>query len=160
MKNKMMKLLVELIKNSNRSDRKLAKVLGTSQPTVTRMRNKLLKKGYIQEFTVIPDFVKMGFEIVAVTLTKTKSDPELEKRARKSVMAKPNIIFCAGAEGMGRNGIMISFHKNYADYSKFITRYMVEWRDVIESYDTILISIPGTIIKPLSLKYLTELIEE
>ena len=57
MKKKEMRLLVELIKNSCRSDRNLAKVLGTSQPTVTRMRNKLVKEGIIQEFTVIPDFV-------------------------------------------------------------------------------------------------------
>jgi len=160
MKKNEMRLLVELIKNSSRSDRKLAKVLGTSQPTVTRMRNKLVKEGFVQEFTVIPDFVKMGFEIVAVTLTKTKFEPKSRERLKKSIMAKPNIIFYAEAEGMGKNGICISFHKNYADYSKFITQYMTEWTDVIENYDTILISIPGRIVKPLSLKYLTELIEE
>jgi len=160
MKKNEMRLLVELIKNSSRSDRKLAKVLGTSQPTVTRMRNKLVKEGFIQEFTVIPDFVKMGFEIVAVTLTKTKFEPKSRERLKKPIMAKPNIIFCAEVEGMGKNGIYISFHKNYADYSKFIAKYMTEWTDVIESYDTILISIPGRIVKPLSLKYLTELIEE
>jgi len=160
MKKNEMRLLVELIKNCSRSDRKLAKVLGTSQPTVTRMRNKLAKEGFIQEFTVIPDFVKMGFEIVAVTLTKTKFEPKSRERLRKSVMEKPNVIFCAGCEGLGKNRICISFHKNYADYYDFITKYMTEWRDVIESYDTILISIPGTIVKPLVLKYLTELFEE
>jgi len=160
MKKKEMQLLVELIKNSSRSDRKLAKVLGTSQPTVTRMRNKLIKEGFIQEFTVIPDFAKMGFEIVAVTLTKIKFDPELSERLKKCVMARPNAIFCAGCEGLGKNRICISFHKDYADYYSFITKYMTEWRDVIESYGSILISIPGTIVKPLSLKYLTELFEE
>lgn len=160
MKKNKMQLLVELIKNCSRSDRKLAKVLGTSQPTVTRMRNKLVKEGFIQEFTVIPDFVKMGFEIVAVTLTKTKFDPKLTERFKKSVMEKPNIIFCAGCEGLGKNRICISFHKDYADYYDFITNYMTEWSDVIESYETVLISVPGTIVKPLSLKYLTELFEE
>lgn len=160
MKNRKLKLLSELIKNSNRSDRKLANVLGTSQPTVTRMRNRLVNEGFIQEFTVIPDFVKMGFEIAAITLTKTKFDPRLQGRAKKSTMAKPNIIFCAGCEGMGKNRVMISFHRNYADYYNFITNHMEEWRDAIESYDTILISMPGNIIKPLSLKYLTELSEE
>ena len=160
MKKKEMRLLVELIKNSSRSDRKLAKVLGTSQPTVTRMRNKLVKEGFIREFTVIPDFVKMGFEIVAVTLAKTKFDPKLRERLKKSVMGKPNVIFCAGCEGLGKNRICISFHKNYADYYDFITKYMTEWRDVIESYETILVSMPGRIVKPLSLKYLTELFEE
>lgn len=118
------------------------------------------KEGFIQEFTVIPDFVKMGFEIVAVTLTKTKFNPKLGERLKKSAMEKPNIIFCAGCEGLGKNRICISLHKNYADYYDFITKYMTEWRDVIESYETVLISIPGTIVKPLSLKYLTELFEE
>ena len=75
-------------------------------------------------------------------------------------MEKPNIIFCAGCEGLEKNRICIYFHKNYADYHDFITKYMTEWTDVIENYDTILISIPGRIVKPLSLKYLTELIEE
>jgi len=82
MKKNEMRLLVELIKNCSRSDRKLAKVLGTSQPTVTRMRNRLVKEGVIQEFTVIPDFVKMGFEIVAVTLAKTKFEPKLRERLK------------------------------------------------------------------------------
>ena len=51
MKNKrMMKILYELIKNSNRSDHKLSKVIGISQPTVTRLRNQLEKEGYIQAF--------------------------------------------------------------------------------------------------------------
>ena len=61
---------------------------------------------------------------------------------------------------MGKNRICISLDKNYADYYDFITKYMTEWRDIIESYETVLISIPGTIVKPLSLKYLTELFEE
>lgn len=160
MKKKEMRLLVELIKNSCRSDRKLAKVLGTSQPTVTRMRNKLVKEGVIREFTVIPDFVKMGFEIMAVTLTKTRFGPKLRERLKKSVMAKPNVIFCAWCEGLGKNAVCISFHKNYTDYSKFVTEFMTEWEDVIESYATILISIPSRTVKPISLKYLTELIEE
>ncbi len=59
------KLLSELLKDSKRSDRELAKVLSVSQPTVTRRRNSLVKEGTIQEFTIIPDFAKLGFEIMA-----------------------------------------------------------------------------------------------
>lgn len=61
--------------------------------------------------TIIPDFVKIGFEIMAVTLTKTKLDSDLKGRAVKSVMAKLNIILCAKAECIGKNGMFISFHK-------------------------------------------------
>ena len=77
-KKKMMKLLLELLKDSKRSDRELAKVLGVSQPTVSRMRSKLVKEGVIKSFTVIPDFVKMGYEILAITLVKTKTALGLE----------------------------------------------------------------------------------
>ena len=98
MKKNEMRLLVELIKNCSRSDRKLAKVLGTSQPTVTRMRNKLAKEGFIQEFTVIPDFVKMGFEIVAVTLTKTKFNPKLRERLKNRQWKNQTSYFVLGVK--------------------------------------------------------------
>jgi len=52
MKKRMMNLLFELLKNSKRSDKELAKVLMVSQPTVTRMRSRLVKEGVIKEFTV------------------------------------------------------------------------------------------------------------
>jgi len=39
-----LKLVSELIKNSRRSDRELARVLGLSQPTVGRMIKKLEKR--------------------------------------------------------------------------------------------------------------------
>jgi len=39
-----LKLVSELMKNSRRSDRELSKVLGVSQPTVTRLRSRLKKK--------------------------------------------------------------------------------------------------------------------
>jgi Lrp/AsnC family leucine-responsive transcriptional regulator len=54
------KVLSELMKNAKISDRELAKKIGSSQPTVTRARRKLEKEGYIREYTVIPNFRKLG----------------------------------------------------------------------------------------------------
>ena len=156
MKKRMMSLLLEFLKNSKRSDRELAKVLGVSQPTVTRMRSRLVKEGVIREFTVIPDLVKMGYEIVAITGFRGKYKAELMGKAEKSMMAKPNVMFVARAEGMGKNAVMISLHKNYSDYSNFLAENLREWGDYVEDYDTLLISLQGRIIKPFSLKYLTE----
>jgi len=155
----MLSLLLELLKDSKRSDRELAKVLGVSQPTVSRMRSRLVKEGIIREFTVIPDFTKMGYELMAITCTKTRMKPELLERAVKSTMAKPSVIFAARAEGMGKNGVMISIHKDYSGFSDFLAQHLTEWNDEIEDYDTILISLKGTIVKPLSLKYLAEIKE-
>ena len=98
----MINLLLELLKDSKRSDRELAKVLDVSQPTVSRMRSRLLKEGAIKEFTVIPDFVKLGYEIMAITCVKVKEKTimKLEKKAEEYMKTQPSIIF-AGGGGSG-----------------------------------------------------------
>ena len=159
MKKRMLSLLLELLKDSKRSDRELAKVLGVSQPTVSRMRSRLVKEGVIREFTVIPEFVKMGYEIMAISCVKTKVTIGLEEKAEKWMRKYPNIIFVARAEGMGKNGVMISLHKNYTDYSNFITEHLQYWKDDLEGYDSMLVSLKGRIVKPFSLRYLGELEE-
>ena len=159
MKKIMLRLLLELMKGSRRSDRELAKVLDVSQPTVSRMRSRLVKEGIIQDFTVIPDFVKMGYEIMAITGFKSKIKKELREKAMKVTMEKPNIIFAARAQGMGKNAVVISMHKSYACFSKFITELLVEGGDDLENYDTLLISLGNLVVKPLSLKYLADLEE-
>jgi DNA-binding Lrp family transcriptional regulator len=68
-----LKVLTELMKNSRRSDRELAKVLGVSQPTVSRIIKKLEKEGYIREYTIVPDFSTLGFQMMTVILSKVKS---------------------------------------------------------------------------------------
>src|SRR3972149_10571178 len=64
---RMLQLLQELVKNSKRSDRDLAKILGVSQPTLTRMRKRLEREGYILDYTAIPNVAKLGFEIISFT---------------------------------------------------------------------------------------------
>ena len=159
MKKKMMKLLLELLKDSKRSDREIAKVLGVSQPTVSRMRQRLVKEGLIKHFTIIPDFVKMGYEIMAISSFKSKRAKGITERAVKWTMAKPNIIFASGAEGMGKNGVIISLHKNYTDFSKFLRDLRLEGGDDLQDCDALLISLKEKAVKPLSLKYLAELEE-
>jgi len=127
MKEVELKLVSELMKNSRRSDRDLAKAIGVSQPTVTRIRNKLEKEGYIREYTMIPDFCKLGFEIAAVTFVKfgkeltpeiidkvTKGGLELEKKS-----PTPTIMILRGL-GLGYEGIFISFHEDYPSFLKLM----------------------------------------
>ncbi len=159
MKKRMMNLLLELLKDSKRSDRELAKVLDVPQPTVSRMRSRLVKEGVIKEFTVIPDFVKLGYEIMAITCVKIKEKMmmEMEKKAEEYMKTQPNIIFAGGgAQGMGKNGLMISLHESYSDFSNFLTNHMIYWGDNVEDHFSILVSLKERIVKPLSLKYLAE----
>lgn len=159
MKRAMKRLLFELIKDSSRSDRKLSKVLGVSQPTVTRMRNKLVKDGIVKEFTILPDFVKLGYEILAISCVKKKMFHEPTDKALEWMSKYPNMIFAARGEGMGKTGVVITLHKDYSDYSDFVTESQQYWADEIVDFDTMLVSLKGTIGKPFSLRYLAELEE-
>ena len=133
------RLVSELMKNCRRSDRQLAKVLGVSQPTVSRNLQKLEKEGIIKEYTVVPNFMKLGYTLLAVTFVKLKkylSKDEIEKAreaARESVESSLNFIMLERGMGMGYNGVFLSFHKDYACFTelkKWLTQY-----DVLEIAD-------------------------
>ena len=159
MKKKMLSLLLELLKDSKRSDREMAEILGVSQPTITRTRQRLVKEGAIKGFTVIPDFVKLGYEIMAIIFFKLNVTKASIEKATKVTMARPNIIFASKAEGMGKNGVIISLHKSYTDFSNFLLDLRLEGRDDLRDCETLLISLKEKPVKPLSLKYLAELEE-
>jgi len=123
-----LKLISELMKNSRRSDRALAKVLKTSQPTATRTRARLEKEGYLKEYTVIPDFHKLGFELASFNLVSVKKNLSIEelKKAQQiqlknmaEGLAEEIVLFNRGIGG-NYNAVVVAFHENYSDYSKFI----------------------------------------
>ena len=116
-----LKVLSELIKNSRRSDRELAKAMGSSQPTVTRARRRLEKEGYIREYTMIPDFSKLGYKIMALTFVKLGKglNPEEVDKARKiaqeSMKRSPfATVMLERGQGLGHEGVIISYHEDYA----------------------------------------------
>jgi len=126
------RLVSELMKNCRRSDRQLAKVLGVSQPTVTRTLHKLEKEGIIKEYTVVPDFRKLGYSLLAVTFVKLKkylSKDELEKArksARESAKDNLNFIMLERGMGMGYDGVFLSFHTDYSSFTehkKWLTQF-------------------------------------
>ncbi len=127
MKSLDLKLISALIKNCRRSDRELAKALGVSQPTVTRLRTKLEKEGYIQEYSMLPNFPKIGFEILAFTFYKLNIPLSTEQiaEARKSVLDRarvsPTAVIMAlgGAGGIDADRVIVSFHESYSDYVNF-----------------------------------------
>jgi len=156
-------LLHELIKNAKRSDRDLAKILDVSQPTLTRMRKRLEREGYILDYTAIPNMTKLGFEIVAFTFlnierydSKTsKLDYTLGKRAHEWVAHNSKIIFAAGGEGLeGKNCMMISVHRDFTDFTDFISDFRAQWAARIKDIDSFLVSLKGKMPKPFSFRNL------
>lgn len=155
------KLLGELLKNSRRSDRELAKALGTSQPTVTRRRANI-EKNFIDGYTAIPKWEKIGFEIVAFTFVRHNikyAKPEVRETAFRKVeewmMKQPNVIFAIEGQGMGWDGICVSVHKSYSDFTEFMKKHNSELSDVLIDSQSFISNIePTTIRKPFHLKYL------
>jgi DNA-binding Lrp family transcriptional regulator len=125
MKNAELKLISELLKNSCRSDRELAKAIGVSQPTVSRIRARLEKEGYISEYTIVPDFNKIGYHLFALTFfswkkgLNAKEMEEARKRALKEAPSvPPNVVLIERGIGLNYDSFMASFHKDYASYTE------------------------------------------
>jgi len=148
----MIRLLYEMMKNSKRSDRELAKIIGVSQPTITRMRQRLEKTGYIQDYTIIPDLEKLGFEIAAFTFLDKNG---LGENADKWIESKPKIVFAATGDGLnGKNSVVVSLHKDYTDYSKFISDFRSKWGANIRDIDSFLVPLRGGPSKRFSFSYI------
>jgi DNA-binding Lrp family transcriptional regulator len=155
------KLLFELMKDSHRSDRQIAKALGVSQPTVTR-RRAMLEENYIDGYTVIPKFGQIGFELVAFTFLKNKREytnsEEKEKALQKLkewYMKQPNVVLVREGRGMGWDSVCVSLHENYSDYADFMRTQDTELSDLIVESQTFSADLsPGVLIKPFNLKYL------
>jgi hypothetical protein len=95
-----LELISELMKNSRRSDRELAKVLRVSQPTVSRTMDRI-KSGLTAE--------------------------ELEKARQKSLRdmrekSPPEIVLFERGIGGGYTSIIVSFHHNYTEYARLKER--------------------------------------
>ena len=150
MKETELKLIAELMKDARRSDRDLAKTIGVSQPTVSRLRTKLEKEGVVKEYTMIPDFHKLGYEILAVTFLKLRgslNSDELEKvRAFTHERMKKTpfeIIMLERGMGVGYDGIVVSFHKDYSSYMDF-RNFLRQYSSLENGTDSFLVDLSDT----------------
>lgn len=165
-KEKMVALLYELMKNSRRSDRDLAKILDVSQPTITRMRKKLETDDYVSEYTLIPNLVRLGFEIVAFTflnVAQTCTDPnmtpeQLAEKAHKWIGKNKNVIFSGTGDGIrGKNCVMASLHRDFTDYTRFISDFRRQWGTNVLDIESFIVTLKGKMPKQFSFRHLEEI---
>jgi DNA-binding Lrp family transcriptional regulator len=124
MKDVELRLIAELMKDGRRSDRELAKVIGISQPTVTRIRTKLEKSGAIKEYTIIPDFAQLGYTLMGATsleVTEALSKEKFQKVRKATInierTAPHAALLAINGVGTKKNRLFISFYENYSEYT-------------------------------------------
>lgn len=111
-----MNILEVLLKHPKISDRKAADLLNISQPTVTRIRTKLVKAGLLT-FSAYPDLAQLGFAIVGFTeLHYEYGTDDLLKEIQKErevvfITKQPSRLF------------VISVHKDIATFEIFQAAY-------------------------------------
>jgi DNA-binding Lrp family transcriptional regulator len=164
------KIIFALMKNSKISDRELAKTVGVSQPTVSRRRTKLEKEGLL-DYTAIPDFRKLGFQIMAFSfskwtpeaLTELLDKEEFVKQVQKFFSRFPNVIFATtGGSGLGgMDSASISVHKDYNDYTKFMKEIKREWGKNVAAFDSFIFSLGSDdVVRPITFKHIGEYINK
>ncbi len=145
-----LRMLSELVKNSRRSDRELAKAIGTSQPTATRVRLKLEKEGYVKEYTTIPNLSKIGYSILALNFIKldlklTQTREELEafrKRHYEALANNPNaVVLVKRGMGLGFSAVVISLHQDYSSCDQFRDLLRDSMKGQMLDLDTFLVNL-------------------
>jgi DNA-binding Lrp family transcriptional regulator len=130
MKEVELKLISELMKNSRRSDRELAKAVGVSQPTISRTIQRLEKEGIIKEYTMIPEFTKIGYSLLTLTFIKHKKDitPKRLAEAERSGLPRaqdensPETVMAERGIGFGYDAVIIAYEKDYSAYTRLLER--------------------------------------
>ncbi len=159
-----LQILSELMKNAKASDRELSKKLDFSQATVSRRRAKLERHRIIKEYTLLPDFPKLGYHIMAITLLKYETNVsraqvlEARKNAQEIVKASPfEMIMAERGIGMDYDGVTISFHKDYAAFVAFREWVKASLPTRHEKLDSFLVNLDDPVhFKPLTFSTLAK----
>ena len=168
LKNVELRLISELMKNSRRSDRELAQAIGCSQPTVSRIIKKLEKEGIVSEYTMIPDFRKLGFQIMAITLLKRPKDVTAAELDKLMIMGQEiarkkgvNSILALRGMGIGSDVAVISVHENYSSYLETVNGIRAFPGSDTESIESFLINLGDTVqYRALTFSFLADYLKE
>ncbi len=113
-------ILLELAKNARLSDRDLAAKLKTSQPTITRLRSKMMEDKYIDRFVILPNLSKLGLKFWSVTTMKPSSS-SAGKKILQWAHDSPQVLMAGEGEGPRMHSVLVeSIHADFSQYQEFI----------------------------------------
>ena len=110
------KLLAELLINSNRSNRELAKAIGVSAATVINHVQRLESAGVITDYSVMVDFERLGFELTVIMTVTVNRGKLIE--TQEEIAKLPYV--CAVYDVTGQvDSIVIAKFRNRRELSQF-----------------------------------------
>lgn len=111
-------ILKALMKNPRASDRRIAQIVRTSQPTVTRART-FLEESKLMRFAAIPQYQDLGYSIMAISEIVIMDE---DKRVSTSNTMKNDTRIIAVFESL-RGFVLISIHKDFLSCITFLREY-------------------------------------
>lgn len=135
LKERQLAVLRALMENAKQSDRSISDNLKMSQPTISRIRNRLEKEKTIESYQVVPNLNKLGFTLISCCLCWTEDTQEL-LRDRRIIFVSPL------SSTKAYPALCIAVHKDYQDFLDFKIKFNAK--------DEILA--PSRPLKPLSFK--------
>lgn len=124
-----------LMSDSKMSDRIIAKQLGISQPTVSRMRASLKKDGIIRRYVLVPDLAKLGYSVILSSTVSYANSTELDKLQNR--FARDDRVFFAGKSRKGTI-VVLSKHIDAICIMTFMDEYNTSNENFISTKDGIL----------------------
>ncbi len=124
-----LRVLFALMAMGGKSDRAIAKILGINNTTLSRRKRKLEQEGYIKEYTLLPDFYKMGFEVVVFAFASTTDVIPQENSKFLQEMSQNNpelLCVLEDQDNSGTNWFTISVHKNYDEFVELYKKIQKE----------------------------------
>ena len=118
-----LRVLFALVKCSRRSDRELSKVLKSPVSAVSRRRRELEEANVILNYTVVPDFRKLGFGVQAFTFVSVVGCVRLGQFEclRNLSSVGSCVLFASVGEGLGADCVVVSLHESYDVYLEFVS---------------------------------------
>ena len=116
-------VFINLLANARMPDKHIAKLLETTQPTVTRVRQKLERNGYIKGYRPVVDLQKVGMNFVGITLFRISDFSKTEEIKRivvPELRKMPEIVLVAEGEGMGKTSLIVSLHKDFREFEEMM----------------------------------------
>ncbi len=110
-------LLNELMRDSRRSIRELARKLGIPASTLHDRVKKLVKRGIIRGFTVVLDEAKLGYTVKALILVNVDGKHILE--VEREIARHPNVQIVLDITGEFDVAILVVF-KSISELDNFV----------------------------------------